>query len=371
MRVKVKKDYESRNSRQIGRCQTEKNIYTTYKPICIKLSKKAFIDEGGKSNILHEEKNSKYSFEDVLTIWMKINRIRLKKSTLAKYQNIIDKHLKKDLGSTPIYNLNSEIINEYLTQKKENGRLDGKGGLSSSYVKSMMLIINSCIQFASAEGFCKPLKSPIYKPLNEKKELRILNYEEQQKLECFLLTDVTPTKIGVLLSLYSGLRIGEICALKWTDIDISNAVIYVKNTVSRIHNDPENSSNGSRLIIDSPKTPSSFRMIPISSKIIPILEKAKKNANYEYVVASSNSFVSPRTYEYRFHKILEDSNISHINYHAIRHTFATRCVEQGVDIKSLSEILGHSSVSITMNTYVHSSIELKRTQIEKISYVSA
>lgn len=198
-----------------------------------------------------------------------------------------------------------------------------------------------------------------------KKDLCILDIYQQRKLEEYLSIDADHTKIGIFISLHTGMRIGEICALSWDNIDFSNNIIHVRSTIARVRDDTSEKSN-SKLILDTPKTLASIRDIPISTYLLTFLSQMKKHAKSSFVVSDKLSFVSPRTYEYRFHKILKECGLPSINYHALRHTFATRCIEAGVDVKSLSEILGHANVGITLNTYVHSSIEMKRQQLEKM-----
>lgn len=202
------------------------------------------------------------------------------------------------------------------------------------------------------------------------KELPVLSSQQQLVLESLLQTDTDETKLGILISLYAGLRIGEICALTWNDIDLNNKVIYVRNTVVRVKSAAGDSAK-THLIIDTPKTAASLRCIPICSTLLSALTSCAARATSQYVVSYTSNFVSPRTYDYRFKKLLDACQIPRINYHALRHTFATRCIEAGVDVKSLSEILGHGDESITLNTYVHSSMDLKRIQLEKITCVSA
>lgn len=185
-------------------------------------------------------------------------------------------------------------------------------------------------------------------------------------MENLCLAETDETKVGVLLSLYAGLRIGEVCALTWGDIDLDERIIHIRHTVSRVNKNIENGAKSTTLIIDRPKTKSSFRDIPLCSKLIPVLAELKKRTASPYVISNREQFISPRTYEYRYHKLLRASGTTDINYHALRHTFATRCIEAGVDVKSLSEILGHADASITLNTYVHSSMERKRIQLEKL-----
>ena len=309
------------------------------------------------------------TFGDLLTLWIADNKVRLKASTLYRYQYLIDTHIQPELGSKSMESITSTTINSYLADKLQNGRVDGSGGLSASYVRSITLVINSALRFGMEQGVYSGAKFKINKPAAIPKELTILTSNEQNTLENMLQTDTDATKLGIMISLYTGLRIGEICALTWSDIDLNNKVIYVRKTVVRVKSTDGDSSK-THLCIDTPKTTASMRCIPICSTLLPMLICGAAKSTSQYVVSSASSFVSPRTFDYRFKKILDACQLPHINYHALRHTFATRCIEAGVDVKSLSEILGHGDVSITLNTYVHSSLDLKRIQIEKISYVS-
>lgn len=306
-------------------------------------------------------------FEHILNLWLENNRIRQKAATVSKYQYLIETHIAPSLGKVKLSEITSTMINSFLLQKLQNGRLDEQGGLSPSYVRNIMLVINGALKFAVDEQLCPPLKSPIFKPTVQKRELSIFSCSDQQKLESYLLSVSDPTCIGILLSLYTGLRVGEVCALSWDDIDFERHIIHIRHTVARIKSNGNTSDKSSQLILDTPKTKSSSRDIPISSALFPLLQQASQTAVSKYVVSQSNDFVSPRTFEYRYHRILKKCEIENLNYHALRHTFATRCVEAGIDVKSLSEILGHSNVSVTLNTYVHSSIELKRSQLEKLA----
>ena len=306
-------------------------------------------------------------FQDVLEAWQNSNRVRLKNSSTSRYQNLIDTHILPELGGKRMSQLSAPVINRYLAKKLERGRVDGTGGLSASYVRSITLIIGSALNYAVAENLCNPLQTPIVKPSLPKKELNILCEQKQSTLEQELLNNMNEEKLLIYLTLYTGLRIGEVCALRWEDISLDSKLIYVRQTISRVW-DYENGKKCSRLIVGSPKTESSLRCIPICSKLYTVLSQFPYRKPRGYIMSSKNNgaFISPRTFEYQYKKILKVAHLELINYHALRHTFATRCIECGVDIKSLSEILGHANVSITLNTYVHSSIELKRLQLEKI-----
>lgn len=314
---------------------------------------------------------SKYEkhFKEVCNLWLENNRIRYKGATCKKYKDLLDTHIIPEFGDVYVSQITAPMINRFLKRKLESGRIDNKGGLSSSYVRSIMLVIGAVMKFAAEEQFCQPLKSSINKPTVSSKELSLLDLEEQNRLENFLRADIDNTKVGILITMHTGLRIGEICALSWDDIDFKNNVIHVRHTVARIKDNLSESS--SKFVIDLPKTSSSIRDIPISSFLLPILKKLKQNTKFPYIVSNTASFTNPRTYEYRYHKVLNECGIESVNYHVLRHTFATRCINAGVDVKSLSEILGHANVSITLNTYVHSSLEMKRAQLEKTFALSA
>lgn len=309
--------------------------------------------------------SNKPFFSEILALWIADNRIHLKNATIYRYSYLIETHILPELGGIQVDQITSSTINAFLAKKLSDGRIDGRGGLSTAYVRSIMLVINSALQFATENRLCNPLLTQIHKPPLQSKELAVLSKDEQRKLESVLLTDMNETKLGIYISLYTGLRIGEICALSWEDIDIANRTIYVHHTLTRIRV-IENGKTVTKNSIDTPKTKSSLRCIPICSTLAQVLNDYLPNITSEYVVSNKAGFVSPRTFEYRYKKIMKESKISFINYHGLRHTFATRCIESGVDVKSLSEILGHANVSITLNTYVHSSMELKRAQMEKL-----
>lgn len=309
-------------------------------------------------------------FRDVLNLWVADSRVTVKPSTIYRYRCLIDAHIAPALGSTRMDAMTSTQINAFLAEKLEKGRLDGRGGLSAAYVRSMMLVIHSALRFAMQGRLCQPLLTPINKPPVQTRELPILSPVQQKLLENELLSGTDETKLGILISLYTGLRIGEVCALAWEDVDLDNRILHVRHTISRIRCE-EGDALRTKNIIEEQKTKSSLRSVPICSGLWKILSEFAPKEGAKYVVSGSGSFVSPRTFSYRYGGVLKAAGIPHVHYHALRHTFATRCMEAGVDMKSLSEMLGHSNVSITLNIYVHSSMEQKRTQLEKLMDSSA
>lgn len=200
----------------------------------------------------------------------------------------------------------------------------------------------------------------------EKKEMRVLSQEEQKKLVAYLMQDLDVCKLGILVALYTGLRVGELCALRWEDIGKDS--ITVRRTIQRLKKD---NTNGTELHIGSPKTKTSLRTIPIPSFLQDQIEPFRKLelAESYFLATTPGEVIEPRVMQYRFSRYLKDAGIDKANFHALRHTFATRCVEAGFEIKSLSEVLGHANVQTTLNKYVHSSFDLKRTNMELLSLI--
>lgn len=311
------------------------------------------------------------TFREVLFLWLNNNRIKLKDQTYAKYLYVIENHIIPTLGSIKIKKIECITINNFLCDKSRSGRLDGKGGLSSSYLQTIHFIVKATLEFAVREGFCTPLLGEIIKPSKKvkKTELEVLTLQEQSALEKYLLVTPPTRTIGIFLSLYMGLRIGEVCGLKWEDIDFAAQTIHIRHTVERISNiEKHHNERKTMLVLCDVKSLTSNRIIPIPTNILPLLIRCRKNNGF-VIKGKTYEYTDPRSYQNLFHKCLASCKLRNINYHALRHTFATRCIEAGVDIKTLSEILGHASVNITLNTYVHSSLEHKRKQIELLNSI--
>lgn len=294
-------------------------------------------------------------FADVLRLWLNDKKIAVKKATYTKYEFLIKKHIIPAFGSKEVNKISAAEINGFLYDLLTGN--DTQKKLSGSYVRTIAVILSGAYQYGVNEGMCEKLKNPIFKPSIEKKDVSVLNEFEYKKLIRFLCAsnESDTVHLCVLITLFTGLRIGEICALKWDDIDTENSIIKVNSTVSR---------NGNTYIIGTPKTHSSYRSIPINHILLNQLKCYRKAGTY--VLTESDTFMLPRTFENHYKKLLHQAQIREVNFHALRHSFATRCVESGMDIKSLSEILGHANSSITLNTYVHSSMEQKTKQINKV-----
>ena len=206
---------------------------------------------------------------------------------------------------------------------------------------------------ARVHGF-RNILADVVLPKVQKKEMNLLTDGQQKNLCRYLLNNPCNTSICVLLSLYTGLRVGEVCGLEWSDIDLEKSILTVRRTVQRIRT----GIHGTKLIVDSPKSRTSQRLIPIPAFLMKILRKFRKNDDC-YILSGSAKITEPRTLQHRFRSLLKKAALPSVNYHSLRHMFATNCIRAGFDVKTLSEILGHASVETTLNRYVHSSMERK------------
>ena len=199
--------------------------------------------------------------------------------------------------------------------------------------------------------------------------MTVLTIQEQKKLTSLLLDSTDLYKLGILISLYTGIRIGELCALKWENINLSNKTLKINETMQRIQNMNPNENTKTKIVITEPKSSGSIRDIPIPVFLIPVIKEFQDKPDTYLLTGKRNKYIEPRTMQNCFKRFIKESGLRSVNYHALRHTFATRCVEVGFELKSLSEILGHSNVNITLNRYVHSSFELKSINMNKLSLI--
>lgn len=304
------------------------------------------------------------TFCEVFGQWLEYKKPNIKPSTRSRYLYLAQTHILPEFGNLQIKNIGRQQLNDFVIKKINCGKKQG-GPLSAAYVRSIMIVISSVMNYAVQNGYCDSLPNGSLKPTAEPNKISVLSISEQAALAKMLFAREGAAETGILLSLLMGLRLGEVCALKWSDIDISNEILNVRSTLSRVRRPISGDRMAYDWIIDKPKTRSSQRSIPIPARLMQRLLALKERSSSEYVISDKTDFVNPRTFEYRYRKIIEQSGIEYINFHGLRHTFATRCIEAGMDAKTLSEILGHSGVSITLSIYVHSSMELKRRQMKK------
>lgn len=278
--------------------------------------------------------------------WLKTVKIRCKKSTYSNYQYTVYSRIIPKFGKIKKSNITSELINNYTVELLDEG-------LMPKTIKDILILLGQILKFSN-------ISIKIAMPKIPKNEIQIFSKEEQAKLEKNLLENMDLINFGIFFCLYTGLRIGELCALKWENIDIKNKKIKIKKTINRIKDTDNKSKNKTTIIIDDPKSISSIREIPIPKFILPILKEFGKNVSENsFLITGNDKFIETRTYFNHYKKVLKNINLKSYNFHALRHTFATRCIENGCDPKTLSEILGHSSVKITLERYVHPNYENK------------
>ena len=315
-----------------------------------------------KSNYADNVKTS-----EVFRDWLESIRVSVKHSTYVKYRNIVLNHILPEFGGTRLSTLSNKHINQFLFNKLDSGRLDGKGGLSVSSVHTMYVIIISAFKFAADNGFMFGAVIKFKPPQKLTSEICVLDKEEQLRFEKALLDNFNCSKLGVFLCLYTGLRLGEVCSLKWEDIDRVRRVVKVRNTVQRIQTFQEEKEHKTKLIAGSPKSRASIRDVPIPTCLMDLLDAFFPIPKSGYILSGSETFLDPRTYQYRFKGYLKNAGISDIHFHALRSTYATNCIVAGIDTKSLSQMMGHANVNITLNKYVNASDNMKQIQVDKLS----
>lgn len=294
--------------------------------------------------------------------WLTMNRSRVKESTFAKYSNTLEKHIKPQFGNCTVQSLSSVMIEQF------SHDLLYKERLAPKTVKDILIILHSILQYTRRQ-ISEPLPViEIIYPRIPKNEMRVLTVEEQKRFVDYLLEDMDGYKFGILLSLLTGMRIGEVCALRWENVDLDNQTIEVKSTMQRLRNFDDANKTKTKISITNPKSDNSYRVIPMTEYTAKLCTANRCDNPAAFVLTGSpDKFIEPRALQYNLKTYAEACDLEDIHFHTLRHTFATRCVEVDFEIKSLSEILGHASPKITLERYVHSSMELKRDNMKKLN----
>ena len=330
--------------------------------------KKKLLDRQTNNMSSKATTTQKTLYSNLLTDWLCSVKIRVKESTFARYKQLIDSHIDPVLGKYDIRNISTQLVEQYVTYLLECGRLDGTGGLSVKTVTDIIAIIKRTMEYAKYLEYsisCNLNKLSVKK--SEYVEMRVLTSIEQNALLRVLFENMDQHKLGVLLCLYTGIRIGELCALRWENVCLQKGILKIRETMQRIQNTTDNGKSKTKLVITSPKSHSSVRDIPLPTWLIDILTPFQREPNAFLLSGESCKWTEPRIMQNHFQNYLSEGGIDHANFHSLRHTFATKCVEVGFDIKTLSEILGHTTVNITLNRYVHSSFEQKCSNMYKLT----
>lgn len=317
-------------------------------------------------------KKKKHTYGTLLLFWLRQNRRNLKESSYARYVQLITTHILPALGGFKVEEITTQKLEVEIERMLFCGKINSEEGLSPKMVADIFSIIKASMAWCKNRGYrlcCEPTKIRIRKNV---REMRVLGTREQKRLQETLLSNMEHYKLGnlalgILTTLFTGMRIGELCGLRWDDIDLKEQVLHIKRTVQRIKN-LEGGGKRTRILISTPKSNASIRKIPITDCLMPYLTKYESDSKH-YMLTGTPKYVEPRLVQYHFKRFVEESSIENVNFHALRHTFATRCIEAQFDVKTLSEILGHSDVNVTLNRYVHSSYQLKKESMNKLSFL--
>lgn len=313
-------------------------------------------------------KNKKILYKDWIYTWLLEKKDYIKESTYANYSNNIFNHIIPKLGNYYLNELNHKIIQDFLLELSKNGRKDNNGGLAEKTIKDITIIIKGSIKKGINEDKIKHIELTFKYPKdNKENKLYVLTKREQNKITNYVLENINSRNIGLLISLYSGIRIGELCALRWEDVDFKKNCLTINKTIQRVYIKDKN-ENISKIIITTPKTKNANREIPINKDFLEILKKVKSDKKH-YILTGNEKYIEPRTYRKYFNTVLNELKIKHFNFHSLRHTFATNCISLGVDYKTVSELLGHANVNITLNLYVHPRYSQKKKCIDLVCKV--
>ncbi len=327
--------------------------------------KEKLIKTVNQSAKITDEKKEKVLFKEAAESWLMNIRNNLKETSVIKYENILNKHIYPIFSHREIESVTDTEIEVFLNSLLIKSSSDDRN-LAPATVSTVLTVFKGIFRYTSKN---KGIKLPDLTGIYIKSTpviVRTLEIHEQSKLNAYLCNNISLKNIGILLCMYTGMRIGEVCALKWENIHLDRRYISIESTVQRIRQ-RNISDHKTKLIITDPKSLSSIRDIPIPDIIYDILSEMKQNKDVYLLSGKFDKIPEPRALQNHFKIVLKRCNINDINFHILRHTFATRCIEAGVDTKSLSEILGHASVNITLNRYVHPSMEIKRKNINLFS----
>ena len=301
---------------------------------------------------------NKKTIREIAEAWKEYKRPYVKQSTMAAYVLILENHVLPEFGDND--SLYEHDVQAFVLKKIEHG-------LSAKSVKDILIVLKMVMKFGVKNEWMNHYEWDIKFPVNSQpKELEVLSVANHKKILDYVQHNFTFMSLGIYISLSTGLRIGEICALKWSDINVADGKITVQRTIERIYM-VEGEKKHTQLVINTPKTVNSCREIPISKELLAMVKPMKKVVNADfYVLTNEDKPTEPRTYRNYYNRLMEKLDIPKLKYHGLRHSFATRCIEAGCDYKTVSVLLGHSNISTTLNLYVHPNMEQKKRCINKM-----
>lgn len=298
------------------------------------------------------------TIREIAAAWKEYKRPYVKQSTMAAYVLILENHILPTFGEDN--SLPEQSVQAFVLHKIESG-------LSTKSVKDILIVLKMVMKFGVKKEWMTYYEWDIkYPPSSENKVLDVLSVTNHRKILNHIQSHFTFMGLGIYISLSTGLRIGEICALKWSDINVTDGILTVNRTIERIYI-IEGEKKHTELVINTPKTKNSCREIPMNKELLGMLKPLKKVVNDDYYILTNDERpTEPRTYRNYYKRLMEKLDIPKLKYHGLRHSFATRCIEVGCDYKTVSVLLGHSNISTTLNLYVHPNMEQKKRGIDKV-----
>ena len=282
----------------------------------------------------------------------------VKASTYFNYQALLKKHIFPFLESCVA--INKEIVQDWVLEKLN-------GGLSLKTTKCLLIVFNNIIKFGADKGVVGYEKFCVrFPPKLAQNTTEILTKQQHKYILQYIKNNFSFKNLGIYICLSCGLRIGEVCALTWKDINLDKQVIVISKTIQRVYS-LTNKNNKTQVLIDSPKTTNAYREIPLSRELVNIIKNCIKLVNSEnYVISNSLKPIEPRSYRNYYKRFMKKIEMPTIKFHSLRHSFATRCIESKCDYKTLSCLLGHANISTTLNLYTHPNLEQKKICINKM-----
>jgi len=302
--------------------------------------------------------NAPKTITEIIHLWRIDKKQYVKKSSFSAYMLLAENHLLPIFGNK--YSLDEKEVQNFVFKKLDQG-------LSQKTIKDILIVLKMVLKFGAKNEWIENKQFDIQFPTDrEKYNVEVLSRANQKKVMNHIQEHFTFKSLGVFICLSAGIRIGEICALTWEDIDIDNEIIQIKKTIQRIYI-LEDGNRRTELLLDTPKTKSSIRDIPMSRDLVRMLKPIKKIVNQSfYVLTNDRKPTEPRTYRSYYNILMKELGIPYLKFHGLRHSFATRCIESKCDYKTVSVLLGHSNISTTLNLYVHPNLEQKKKCINQM-----
>ncbi|WP_337657842.1 tyrosine-type recombinase/integrase [Alistipes sp.] len=302
---------------------------------------------------------AKTKLSEIVTLWKEDKRQYVKRSTFSAYTLLIENHILPSFG-------NKTLIEEQNVQSFVFQELDK--GLSHKTIKDILIVLKMILRFGVKNKLIEYRQIDIKFPTErDKHSIDILSRSHHRQIMEYIQSHFTFKNLGIYICLSAGMRIGEICALTWEDLDIENGIIHVQKTIQRIYIIEDNRKH-TEIILDTPKTKNSIREIPMTRDLLKMIRPLKKVVNDRfYVLTNEATPTEPRTYRNYYKQFMQTLGLPAMKFHGLRHSFATRCIESKCDYKTVSVLLGHSNISTTLNLYVHPNLEQKKRCMEQMS----